>query len=307
MHKIISWDIGTDNLSYCLFELNEEIDQIPIIKEWKVIDVLADIRPPTFKCMHSFGDKNCTNNANFIVESAQSPAKYFCGIHIKKITEPYNKIETAYKCNIIQKNGAKCMKPPLYKNNDGYYCGMHSKKQNNISRHITLENITFLERSIILRNKLHDLNIIDGINVVVIENQPVHKNPIMKSIQMLVYGYYLYNGINNIELMDASSKLKVYNGTPITLDIKDTHARNKAIGKKHCELILTQFYDPQFIEYFKSHTKRDDLADSFLQGLYYIKTNYKINSLNFIQNNKTMNDTNPTNDTNPMNEIEDKH
>ena len=56
------------------------------------------------------------------------------------------------------------------------------------------------------------------VDKVVIENQPAMKNPTMKSIQMMIYSYFLMNGvcydspITNIEMINARNKLKAYQG-----------------------------------------------------------------------------------------------
>ena len=53
------------------------------------------------------------------------------------------------------------------------------------------------------------------ITEVLLENQPCLKNPVMKSIQMIIYGFFNYQSvllgrkIENIKLINASNKLKV--------------------------------------------------------------------------------------------------
>jgi len=71
-------------------------------------------------------------------------------------------------------------------------------------------------------------------DVICIENQPALKNPTMKTIQMLLYSYFLINGytrddskIGNIEMINARNKLKAYNGPKIPCDIKENYKRNK--------------------------------------------------------------------------------
>ena len=127
--KILSWDIGIINLSYCILEKNE-LD-IKII-EWGIINLM----------------------------------------------------ET----------------PEMKKN-----------------RNLLFENIP---------KKLHELPFLLNVDKVVIENQPSLKNPQMKSIQMIVYSYFLMYGkvlnnndykIKDIDFCNASNKLKVYKGDEIIL------------------------------------------------------------------------------------------
>ena len=61
---------------------------------------------------------------------------------------------------------------------------------------------------------------------VIIENQPALKNPTMKSVQMMLYAYFMYRGVyardahrevQHVQMMSANNKLKVYDGPPIQL------------------------------------------------------------------------------------------
>ncbi len=52
MLKIISWDIGIKNLSYCFIEYNINMKKINII-EWNLIDIIKN-----YKC------KYCKKNIN---------------------------------------------------------------------------------------------------------------------------------------------------------------------------------------------------------------------------------------------------
>ena len=82
--------------------------------------------------------------------------------------------------------------------------------------------------------KLHENNFLLDVDAVVIENQPSLKNPKMKSIQMIVYSYFLIfgkvlneNKIKQIDFCNASNKLKVYKGPEISLD--DLKKRKKRL------------------------------------------------------------------------------
>ena len=156
-----------------------------------------------------------------------------------------------------------------------------------------------------------------GVDYVVIENQPSLKNPKMKSIQMILYSYFLILGkivgtenpgasfIQNIDFCSASNKLKIYDGPEIVLEEKkkrgkknveeqsldtviivdaDSHTEKpkskkgsavKYADKKRLAIEQARYYVetkfPAYKEFFASHKKKDDLSDSLLQGLYYLK------------------------------------
>jgi hypothetical protein len=179
--------------------------------------------------------------------------------------------------------------------------------------------------------KLQEINELLNVDYVVIENQPSLKNPQMKSIQMILYSYFIilgkavnfgeFKNIKNVDFCSASNKLKVYDGPKIvfqekvkkppklkkgevapepTLTPTPTATENivkdeegdeivntdvvevskkkptlKYADKKKLAIAHAQYYvDNNFTTYkdfFSSHKKKDDLADSLLQGLYYLK------------------------------------
>ena len=126
-------------------------------------------------------------------------------------------------------------------------------------------------------------------DIVLLENQPVLKNPVMKSVQMLIYGFFLYqktNLIKNIKLIkliNASNKLKIglllnneFKELKKNIDNKDYNTKLKySINKKkaidYTLLYLNYLKLNNYKEFFNLHKKKDDLADSFLQSIYYIE------------------------------------
>jgi hypothetical protein len=164
--------------------------------------------------------------------------------------------------------------------------------------------------------KLHEKPNLLDVDIVVIENQPSLKNPQMKSIQMILYSYFLILGkiigkddgnqtssssyIEKIDFCSASNKLKIYDGPEIILDVKPKKQSKKIVveetvvieeqppkkksnklkysDKKKLAIEHAKYYieknDIEKLQFFNDHKKKDDLADSYLQGLYYIKKNY---------------------------------
>ncbi len=202
-------------------------------------------------------------------------------------------------------------------------------------------------RSLLFENiprKLQERPQLLNVDLVVIENQPSLKNPQMKSIQMILYSYFLILGkivgngdksngyIERIEFCSASNKLKIYDGPPIILEDKpkktkkknellielsggsiennenkdlDTYANSemdkdlildedickfediedpnlkskkkkatlaykdkKRLAIEHAKYFVLK-NDSGYIDFFNKHKKKDDLADSYLQGLYW--------------------------------------
>ena len=79
---------------------------------------------------------------------------------------------------------------------------------------------------------------------ILIENQPVLKNPTMKSVQMILYSYFLINGVikntvKEIKFISARNKLKVYDGPPIEVKVKGKYAKRKRLSIKYCRYMIS--------------------------------------------------------------------
>ena len=147
-------------------------------------------------------------------------------------------------------------------------------------------------------------NTILDASIILLENQPVLKNPTMKSMQMFLYSYYLIRIIdtnntnssslivnnsntdsilNNkkIQCYCASKKLDLIKFLSDTeqkriMDYIDTvnsgYQKNKKMAIMMVESILKN--NDKWLAFFKGHPKKDDLADSLLMSLHYFeKTN----------------------------------
>ena len=140
------------------------------------------------------------------------------------------------------------------------------------------------QRNELLENIPKELDKVDNVLAVddiIIENQPCLKNPIMKTIQIIIYSYFLIKGlhsdsssISKILFYSANNKLKFYDGPEIKCELSTKYARSKFLGKVYTKYYLKD--NKERLEFFNSNKKKDDLADCFLQGLSYIKTVKKI-------------------------------
>jgi hypothetical protein len=118
---------------------------------------------------------------------------------------------------------------------------------------------------------------------VIIENQisPIANR--MKTIQGMVAQYFIMkNPAIVIEFISSSNKLKTVEKDTTedtddekTSDDKTTYASRKKKGVAVCLELLKD--DKSMTTYLKTHKKKDDLADAFLQGIWYInKINDKL-------------------------------
>ena len=161
------------------------------------------------------------------------------------------------------------------------HCKIKQYKDKKLRNVRKIENPMFeLGKRIVkkLNDKVNFLNV----DIVCIENQPALKNPTMKSVQMILYSYFLMNGtINNIQMINARNKLKVYKGPyvicPYEDNKKNKYKINKYLAIKYCGNMIfeNKKIDKKFHQLYDESKKKDDLSDAYLQGIYYIE---KINN-----------------------------
>ena len=182
----------------------------------------------------------------------------------------------------------------MIKNQDKYYCTPHAKqylkKLNNDTKikpfkTKSSKGLDFDDVKLGLIMKLENMKHFLTADYVVIENQPSFKNPRMKSIASTLYDYFLIRGvvdknttksnINKVKFMSPSNKLKLVSDGDNQLLIKSKeegetaqYKITKTLGIKYCKELISHL--PDKLELFSKYKKQDDMADSFLQGAYFI-------------------------------------
>nr|QPI16673.1 MAG: A22 protein [Virus NIOZ-UU159] len=135
--------------------------------------------------------------------------------------------------------------------------------------------------------KEQDINTID---YVLIENQPSNLNGVMKTIQHIIYNYFSLikhwdKEVENVVLVNASLKSKTHN---YVSEIKPEEnagnknaknfRRSKYLYNKKLSIDICQNYikdNQRLLDIFANNNKKDDLSDSCLQAVSYIRTNIK--------------------------------
>lgn len=150
--------------------------------------------------------------------------------------------------------------------------------------------LTLNDQSDILLKKLKELFEVTDIDYIIIENQPVLKNPTMKTIQMIIYTYFRIlktndgKYIEDVVLVNANNKVRfadnVLSKVPnIDLELppppsskdgsRGRYKRNKEVAVTATKRLLERFGSDDTLAFFTSCKKKDDLADTLLQGLYF--------------------------------------
>jgi len=132
------------------------------------------------------------------------------------------------------------------------------------------------------------VNHLSTIDQIIIENQisPIANR--MKSLQGMIAQYFIMHDKTQIKFVSAANKLKGYiqsaDGAdkqsaagPAGADIqsaagadKSSYADRKKAGIRITTELLT--HNSDWLTFFKTHKKKDDLADAFLQGKWYLKS-----------------------------------
>ena len=138
----------------------------------------------------------------------------------------------------------------------------------------TTVNASKVDLITIGKNMMDKFNtLLDGhdIDYVLIENQisPIANR--MKTLQGMITQYFIMNNVPHIEFISAANKLKHF------VDRKTTYDERKKLGIEITRTILQKnIFKNQWIEILDKSKKKDDLADSLLQGLWYMITNQMI-------------------------------
>lgn len=238
----VGWDIGIKNLAYCI--VDSETNKQTII-ELDIINLITIQNTAINYCsqMNKNG-KKCKSKATYKHKIEESI--FFCNKHYNNVIE-----SKTYCKKTITKIKIKKIKANL----------------------VPLETLGKK-----LFEELDKNPLFMKCENIIIENQPVLKNPKMKSIQIMLYSYFLIRNknINAIQLINASNKLKVYKGKlDSEIDnklklIKDKYKKNKMTAIEHCRKIMELNKENKFIEEFDTHKKKDDLADAYLMCQYFI-------------------------------------
>jgi hypothetical protein len=263
--KILSIDIGIKNLAFCLLNVTNcnSPNSYEILK-WDIINISSAENTAKYCC-----ETKCNNKAKYHKNN-----NYYCLKHSKKqpflipnkelkksfINKQKNEVlkDIAKKYGIVIEDTFK--KPQILDTINNYI----SSNCFNTLTECNSTQIDLITIGKILKNKLDTTFNSMFFEIVIIENQisPIANR--MKTIQGMVSQYFIMrDNCMHIEFISSMNKLKEYNESNNKLNYTD----RKKLGINVCLEILRD-NDKDF---FIKHKKKDDLADSFLQGLWYIK------------------------------------
>lgn len=287
-------DVGTKNLAICVCRYDRDltksndINRTNLLKRinilyWDIIDV-------SYKPLYCKQIKNkraicnCISKyyslkENTIEHSEPENLIGYCKTHIKQIRE-HNKLKQNKNNQIKVYN---INSNPIYKNN---FSTQMDKLLKGLDDFFT-KKILFPYCYDSEKKKLIKISNLD----IYIENQPVFKNPIMKSISVGIYTFFCIKKItypkviSSVNFINATVKtkpdfiLKLNKLIGITSEIKDfkSYANRKDFSEDIVKQIIPKLtYNNDYLEnivtvsnYFLTK-KKDDCADTLLYQIYII-------------------------------------
>jgi hypothetical protein len=256
---IISIDVGIKNLSYCVLCKDTE----GIIK-WDVLDLSTDTEKP--KCCQAMKKKICGKNASF----THGGNNFYCGTHAKTCDidiapEIYYKIKKSKR--VAKKWIAELRSHFSLENTSEDHLVEHTYLNciTKLDKAVSASNIDLIDIGKAISKRLPDEINIGEIDTVLIENQisPIANR--MKCIQGMITQFFIEKGVNDIHFISSSNKLKHFD-VP-----KKSYKERKSSGIAVMLDLLKKEQINSWNTMFASHKKKDDLADSYLQGLWFIR------------------------------------
>ena len=260
---LLSIDVGISNLAYCLY-LVENNNDIKILL-WDIIDL---INQQDYIC----NNDKCKYKAKYTKNEL-----FFCKTHAKKndnylildsnLNSNLNKlklkdlISMALNYNIIKESSKYNKTELLNKINDF--------KKNYCFNTIETKSFHFIEAGKMINSSFNNIIKNYDVNRVIIENQMANKSSKMATIQGMLSQYFIDKNIYNIEYISSSNKLKLF------IKKKLSYKEKKKMSVAITDNILISSYN-DWVSHFNNYKKKDDLADAFLQGLWYLYDKKKL-------------------------------
>lgn len=274
---LLSIDVGIKNLALCLLSDTKEIilwEVLNIAKEGEDIYSTNKSKSEKPKC------SSCKNNAKYRKNETLYCLKHSkeSSLHIPSGDLLPSKIEKMklsqlkeivdnYSIDISSIEQTKKLKSDYITVIKSNILEKIEETQNEPTTSCKISEVSLVEISRIMTSKLNRLLLNhQEIDKVIIENQisPIANR--MSSIQGMLTQYFIMKNPNQqIQYISAKNKLKDFN-----VD-KESYAERKKSSIDICKTLLAEH--PNQCSFLIGHKKKDDLADCYLQGIWYINHN----------------------------------
>jgi len=252
--KVVSFDVGLRNLAYCVLEGTTRSD-VKIL-DWNIIDVLGESA--------GVGAARCFKCKTAARYEHAAEGTFACAKHAPRKKKNATKTElTKRSPEDLRAEVAKLgLTTDATKKTDLVKLIYNHAKQNTWKKCVsssTSGSVMDFAPAII---KCLDARAASWANadVVCVENQPERR---MYAVQAMLQMYFSMKGLKS-EGVSATHKLS---NIITTEDATTSYKGRKKTGISHAYVLVPK----ENQEHFSKHPKKDDLADSFLQGLWVLE------------------------------------
>ena len=289
--QIISIDVGIKNLAYCIIEIDNSNDKGKDKEKGKDKD--TDISNNEYKIIKWDSINLCGEDMKCLVLTEKGiicnkkatyskDNKNYCVTHAKKTSYMVPNKEISLPSikkmkldNLISLAG----KYDIHLNDNDKKDAILKTIVEYISLHAfdvigktSANQLDLVTIGISMKNEFDKIMPSTNIQHAIIENQisPIANR--MKTIQGMIAQYFIMKGIQQVSFVSAMNKLKSF-----TLNNEKTEYKDrKKMGVTITGEILDFYKNKEWLDFFKGHKKKDDLADSFLQGIWFLQNQYNL-------------------------------
>lgn len=253
---ILSFDIGVKNLAFCMMNWDPSFpsgNRYNLI-HWDCINLIPESESPTCQGVIKYKGKRAKE---------LGMTEKVCG----KVASFHYKEPGPGDNNATEKPYCKTHLPDKTK-------GIPIKLQK-------IAKVKNQDLNLALVQALDKLPFLLECDEVLLEHQPSF-NPRMKNLSFMIYSYFVIRGFidkpdsrfKSIQYRQINSgkKFSIYDGPKVTCTLKNAYDQNKFYSKIYCEHLIRN--DQKWVKMFQEAKKKDDLADCFLQGAWFLNKHH---------------------------------
>lgn len=277
--RLISFDVGIKNLAYCIFDVVNS-EKITIV-DWNVLNLCeTPSSSPLSVCSELLKNKNtCGKQAKY-----KKGTVCVCEKHAK-MSGKFVLPQSSNSLNVLKKKSVEDIKclyqslelPPqslprtkkldMIQELMTFHANRSWEPITHVKKNASTLDLISIGRSLYARLSRND--IMSTVTHVIIENQisPIANR--MKTLQGMLAQHFISLGVSNIDFVSSGNKLKNFKEIS---DATTPYQKHKKDAVIHCTAILAEMKEDKWIAFFRDHAaKKDDLADCFLQGIWFVK------------------------------------
>ena len=278
--KILSFDVGIKNLAYCLFSINSCNDNLLKIIKWDVINLCESTSSSSSSSLNK-------NKIKYTCSMCKKNAYYYLNLNTESESDDASSINIpesvmyckkhAIETKLVVDDGKKSKPKQSKSKQKHHYLSLiipsKPKQQNACDIDMIVLGRNLKTKFDLIFNEYASLENELSIDAVVIENQIGPLAGRMKMKQGMIAQYFIMKNVEKIEFISATNKLKLFkniknNENQIN---ENSYKLRKQQGQYICNSLISFYPSLQsWSQEFDKHFKKDDLADCFLQGYYYM-------------------------------------